>query len=157
MFILSSCTPTPEKTIITTPERTISTPERTTTTLERTEKVVLPADPVRLTIHQRNQAIIPGSNGQIKIRLGDITGGQVMLSITKDNELIFEPQSIQPGEVIQIHSGDEKLYIKIVRLCNFLIGDDFGEVVVSKSKLEPGISSSQDSQQDAPAEADKPR
>ncbi len=124
---------------------------------ERTEKVVLPADPVRLTIHQRNKATIPGSKGQIKIHLGDITGGQVMLSVTKADEgLLVEPHSVHTGDVIQVQLGDEELYIKVVRLRNFLLGDDFGEVVVSKSQLEPGISSSQDSQHALP-ETDEPQ
>ncbi len=132
--ILSSCTSIPE------------------------EMVLLPADPVRLAIHEGNEAAIPGSKGQIKIHLGDITGGQVMLSVTKaDEEQLVDPYSVRPGEVIQVQLGDEELYIKVVKLHNFLLGDDFGEFEVSKSPLEPGISSSQDSQQGAPVDADKPK
>lgn len=119
--------------------------------------VVLPADPVTLVIHQRKEASIPGSKDQIKIHLGDITGGQVMLSVTNaDEDLLVDPHSVHAGDVIQVQLGDEELYIKVVNLCNFLIGDDFGELVVSKTRLEPGVSPSQESQQGAPSDADKP-
>ena len=125
MVVLSSCTSTPD----------------------RAAAAVLPKDPVLIVLHQRSDAAIPGSQGQIRIKLGDITGGQVMLSVTKgEDELLVEARSVRAGDVVEVTYAGEKLYVKVVRLCNFMLGDDFGEFAISKSPQEPEASSADGSQ-----------
>lgn len=149
IVISSSCATPPEntETIVHEAEQTeVISPEP-----EKPEPVVLPEDPITLSIHQRREQAIPGTDGSIKVRLGDITGGQAMFSVTKDGrEFLVEPRSVHADDVIEVQLDDDVLFIKVVRLRNFLFGDDFGEVVVSKSRLEPGISSVQDNQDDTP-------
>ena len=80
-----------------------------------------------------------------------------MISVTgADEAQLVDPHSVRPGEVVRVQLGDEELFIKVIRLRNFLLGDDIGEFDVSKSRLEPGIISSQDSQ-GAPVDVDRPR
>ncbi|HEV2295490.1 MAG TPA: hypothetical protein VGR35_16695 [Tepidisphaeraceae bacterium] len=87
-----------------------------------------PLDPagVRLTIKQRGNGWLPG--GKLKLHLDDITGQQVIVSVTDHaGRVILAPQSVKKGDRFTV-SGME---ISLVRLENMLVGSaDFGEFEV---------------------------
>ena len=89
-------------------------------------------DPVRIAVHQHNAAPVPGAKGDILVRLGDITGGQVMLSVERaSGDILVEPRSVRDGDVIPFPMGGRTHYVTVIRLANYLVGDDFGEFELS--------------------------
>lgn len=95
-------------------------------------RLSLPTDPVRLTIVQRQSKGIPGSNKSVRVRVGDITGRQVLLSIRRPfGGTIVDTVSVKKGDVVPFDLGDQRYFLKVVKLRNVLTGDDFGVFEVS--------------------------
>jgi hypothetical protein len=103
----------------------------------------LPSKSVDMTIVQREERAIPGSDGSVRIRLGDITEGQVLLSVvTTDDKYLLETTSVSVGSSVEFSVGKQKYTIRVKELRNFLIGDDFAKISVEagsrKSVQEKG-------------------
>ena len=97
-------------------------------------KLMLPSDPVRLTIVQRQAKAIPGSRGTIKVKLEDITGRQVLLSVRGAlGQPILDTVSVRKGDVVDFELGGQRYYLKVIELKNFITGDDFGVFELSSS------------------------
>jgi len=101
----------------------------------------LPAEPVELTILQRRSKAIPGSEDRILLQLGDITVGQVLLSVRSDHgKLLLDDTSVEPGEVAKFTVADKTFYIRLRELTNVLLGtNDFGvfEIWSNPPPVEP--------------------
>ena len=82
---------------------------------------------MRITIKQRTSAWLPG--GKFKLHLDDITGGQVLVSVTdRDDKVIEGPRSVRKDDAFTVGG----LRVAVVRLENMLAGSgDFGEFDVS--------------------------
>jgi hypothetical protein len=88
--------------------------------------VVAPAVPSRVTIVQRKSQPLPGTNGSIVARIGDITGGQVLLTIDDaGGQPLVNTLPMREGDSTQFTVGAAKFEIELVELKNFLTGDDF--------------------------------
>ena len=95
-------------------------------------RLELPADRVHITLLQRTAKALPGSKGTVKLKIGDITDGQVLLSIHGPRDTtIVDTCSVSPGKVVPFEVGGTKYYLRVVDLRNFAIGDDFGVFEVS--------------------------
>ena len=98
----------------------------------------LPADPLEMTILQRQTRAIPGSGKRVLIRLGDVTGGQVLLTIhTNHNTVLLDTRSVKPGDVVPFDVGEQRFFLSVTDLRNFLTGDDFGVFEVSATRPAP--------------------
>ncbi len=87
----------------------------------------LPADPVQITLIQRHSRSLPGSNGTVRLNIGDITGGQVLMSIHgPGTKTIVDTCSVWPGKVVPFEVGRTTYYLGVIQLRNFAVGDDFG-------------------------------
>jgi len=107
----------------------------------------LPSESVDLTIVQREERAIPGSDGSVKIRLGDITDGQALLSIgTTNDEFLVEKKSVAQGDSVRFSLGDKKYVLRVRELRNVLLGDDFAIVEVTEVN-----------QKDSPEKEESPR
>ena len=94
----------------------------------------LPTEPVRMTIVQRHAKPIPGSKNMVGVRIGDITGGQVLLTVDRMcRKAIVDTVSVQTGDVIPFRLGENQYYLKVIELRNLLIGDDFGVFDISST------------------------
>lgn len=80
-------------------------------------------DGVQLTVKQHSSAWLPG--GKLKLHLDDITGRQVIVSVTDaDEKVVLSPKSVKKGETFIVSN----MKIEVVRLENLLVGSaDFGE------------------------------
>ena len=85
-----------------------------------------------LTVTQRSSKDLPGSDGRISVHVDDITGGQVLLTI-RDNggRKVIDQQSVRVDDIVDFEADGRKYLLCVVRLANFLIGDDFVEFAVS--------------------------
>ena len=92
---------------------------------------------VKLTILQRGSKPIPGSDGRVFVGLGDITAGQVLLSVTTDaGDVLLDDTSLRPGDAVEFHVGKKPFTLTVRALNNFLVGDDFGVVEISAGSPE---------------------
>ncbi len=89
-------------------------------------------DPIRLTIIQRHSKAIPGSRNTIKVKIGDIIGGQVLLSVHGVlHNTIVDLVSVEPGDVVPIPIGKNEYSLRVIELRNLFMGDDFGVFEIS--------------------------
>lgn len=95
------------------------------------QRMVVPAEGLVLTIKQKSNAYLPG--GKAKLHLDDITGRQVLVSVTDDNgHVILGPKSVKVDDVFDISVENETHQVEVVRLKNMLAGGDFGEFRVKR-------------------------
>lgn len=85
-----------------------------------------------MTIIQRDTKPIPGSKNTLKVRLGDITEGQVLLSIHgMYDKVVVDTVSVHPGDVVPFQVGENKYHLTVIELRNLFVGDDFAVFEVS--------------------------
>ncbi|MHC4535906.1 MAG: DUF5329 family protein [Planctomycetota bacterium] len=97
----------------------------------------LATDPVTLTIVQRHSKGIPGSDGIVVVKIGDITGGQVLLEILgADKHVIVDTVSVSPHDTVPFDVDGHRYYLFVKKLHNFLTGDDFAVFDISTNLLD---------------------
>ena len=109
----------------------------------------LPEKSVELTVLQREERAIPGSDGSVRIRLGDISDGQVLLTVVSGDEShLLERVSVSQDDKVEFSLGKAKYTVHIKELRNLFIGDDFAKITVAKnpeeSSAEKGRSADQE-------------
>ncbi len=98
-------------------------------------KLELPQEVTHLTVNQRSSKILPGSDKQIYLHIGDVTRGRVVVSIfTTRGQMLLDYVSIRPGEVASFRVNGESAHIKLLELKNAIIGQDFAEFELSKDR-----------------------
>jgi hypothetical protein len=69
------------------------------------------------------------------LKLGDITEGQVLLSVTSDGpDSLMDERSVQVGDVVEFQVAKKTFYVDIRELRNIAIGTDFGVFEISSSR-----------------------
>ncbi len=97
-------------------------------------RLSLGEEPVRITVIQRQIKAIPGSNKTITVKLGDITGRQVLTTVRGFlGETIVDTISLREGDVVPLQLSGARYYLKLVELRNLVIGDDFAVFEVSSA------------------------
>jgi hypothetical protein len=87
-----------------------------------------------MTIVQREERAIPGSDGTVRIRLGDITEGQVLLAIvTADDDHLLETTSVEQGEEVEFSVGGKRYVVHVAELRNVVLGDDFATITIAEA------------------------
>jgi hypothetical protein len=87
-----------------------------------------------MIVVQREARAIPGSDGSVRLRLGDITDGQVLLSIGTDEEdNLLERTSVAQGDTVRFSVGKQRYAAYIEELRNLAIGDDFAKITITKA------------------------
>lgn len=89
------------------------------------------------TIIQRRSKDVPGSRGYLNVRIGDITAGQVLVTVRRGGETVIDATSVARGDVLQLKLGEADYTLRLASMVNLLIGDDFVTFVVHESKFEP--------------------
>jgi hypothetical protein len=102
----------------------------------------LPEDPLRMAMPQRHEEVIPGSHGRLVLGLGDITAGQVLVTIhQKGGDPVLPLRSVKPGDVVPFKVRGQAYYLSVVELRNLLFGPDLG--VFELSQRPPAASQTQ--------------
>jgi len=88
--------------------------------------------PARLTIKQRSTATVPGSDDKLTVTVDDITRGQVITSVSHSKHgVLIGPTSFREGDAKTFEIESTAYRIRLKSLNNALIGNDFGEFVIS--------------------------
>ncbi len=92
------------------------------------------AEPIKFTIAQRHTRSIAEYDDDLKIHIGDITRGQVLLNIWGDHyATILDTTSVTDGDVIKFDYKGQTLYLTVISLTNVLFGTDFGKFELSST------------------------
>ena len=79
----------------------------------------------RLTLVQRHGAPVPGSDGRLHVHIGDITRGQVELTLShEDGRVLIPTTSVSEGDRLGFAIGGRRYHLAVATLRNRLIGDD---------------------------------
>lgn len=103
------------------------------------DRIDFPDEALTLTVMQRRHARIPGSRDWLEVRLGDITMGQVMLSMhDAEDGVVVEPRLVAEHDPVEFALAGESYVLSIDKLRNRLIGDDWAELsLVPKPAFKP--------------------
>ncbi|MEX2140884.1 MAG: hypothetical protein WD894_16590 [Pirellulales bacterium] len=102
---------------------------------EAAPSLELASKSVEMSVLQREERAIPGSDGSVRIRLGDITEGQVFLSVlAEDDEPLVERTSLSQGDSVEFSVGRKTYTVRLTDLRNVLIGDDFARITVAEAE-----------------------
>ena len=87
----------------------------------------LPEDPITISVEQSESEWIPGSAQGLSVHLGDISHGQVMLSIQdSENHVVVDGRSLRRGDVVAFEMGTRRHYFQLMEL------DETGALKMSK-------------------------
>ena len=89
-----------------------------------------------LVVYQRETVDVPGSNGELKLRLGDITRGQVHLSVTRAGKTVIERRSVKKGEAVPLDVGGQSYEIIVRDLTNHLADRDWATIEIVPRRSE---------------------
>ena len=93
--------------------------------------------PARMTLVQRHDTVVPGSQGRLRVHIGDITRGQVQLTLShRDGRLLIPPASAREGERHAFSLGGRRYELVVVTLDNKLIGDDSAVLEIYEGRSE---------------------
>lgn len=85
-----------------------------------------PFDEAKMTIYQRDAKEIPGSNGALRVRLGDITAGQVLVTVEgPGREMLVDKTSMKAGDTVSLVLTEENYILRLDKLINLLMGNDY--------------------------------
>jgi len=84
----------------------------------------------RVTVAQRSDGDVPGSDGRLRVHIGDITGGQVALTLkAEDGDVLVGTTSVRVGETVPFSYGGRRYRLAVEKLQNRIVGTD--EAVLS--------------------------
>jgi len=90
---------------------------------------VLASQTVQLVVFQRTSEPIPETQNALNLYLGDITQGQVLLSVGEHTTSdIVKRISVTRGDIVRFEYQTRSYSMKILRLVNRLTGPDFAVI-----------------------------
>jgi hypothetical protein len=95
----------------------------------------IPGLPSSLTVKQRSQTSIPGSD--LVLTIDDITRGQVQASIRADKDVLVQPAYLKPAEKRRFDYQKRNYELTLVELNNALVGEDFATFQLSEASPAP--------------------
>lgn len=99
----------------------------------------LPKRGLLMPMNQRERRKIPGSDGTLVLKAGDVTAGQVFVEVVDDDDnTVLDRTSLALKEYARFRVGKEEIFIQLVELDNVLMGNDICEFRLStrEPKLE---------------------
>ena len=91
------------------------------------DRLDFPWEKARMTIHQRASKKLRGEDGFLRVQLGDITAGEVPVTIFgPNNEVVVDTTAMQQGDTLPVPLARRGYVLRLDRLVNLPLGDDFG-------------------------------
>jgi hypothetical protein len=94
-----------------------------------------PEEAACLTVVQRRTREIPGWRGYLRLHLGDITRGQVVIEVHAGSASVVRRRSVRPGDRVAFQVGGRSYHLLVASLVNFLIGNDYGIFVAYEKRV----------------------
>lgn len=97
--------------------------------VNRSVDVELPDSEIAFTIRQRQEKEVPGTDGKLSVRLSDITGDVVLITLkTSDGYPVIDDKPMRQGDTVTFKSAKKTYRLYLEDLENVLVGDDFAEI-----------------------------
>lgn len=97
------------------------------------QQLDLPEEAATFTVVQRCSKRLPGSREYLRVVIGDITAGQVLLRLrTADGKTVIGQTSVKAGDHLSFLVGANRYTLSVKQLVNLLFGDDYAVLEVSK-------------------------
>jgi hypothetical protein len=80
---------------------------------------------VPVTIVQRTTEPVPGSIPELRIRIGDITAGAVLVHVMIGEDDVISQRTMRVGDVVPFPTARGERCLGLSQLSNVLIGDDW--------------------------------
>jgi hypothetical protein len=85
----------------------------------------LPEGGVRITLVQRHDADVPGTEGALRVHIGDITRGQTELTMSRaDGTLVVPVCSVKEGHRIKFPFGERVYSLGVLSFDTRVVGND---------------------------------
>lgn len=95
---------------------------------------IAPNVPQRFTLAQRRQVALAGTNGTVFVHVGDITGGQMLLTLQDSAGVAMMPsQLVREGDLKTFPIAGSSFDIEVIELINHLTGDDFATLEIRRA------------------------
>jgi len=92
----------------------------------------LPNGAARITVAQRSDADVPGSAARLRVHLGDITRGQVELTLAhSDGRTLVATTSVRETDRIPFVFGAQRYHLSVLSLRNRVAGKDTATLEIS--------------------------
>jgi hypothetical protein len=86
----------------------------------------LPWDRARMTIFQRASKKLPGEDGFLRVELGDISVGRVLVTVSGPNgEVVVDTTSLRQGDLVSLALAERDYVLRLDKLVNLPLGDDY--------------------------------
>lgn len=95
--------------------------------------VVLSSDPMVFDLRQRSGMQLPGGKDTPYLSIGDITRGQVLVTVQQYNGPTLLSKSMKEDDSASFTYGLQTLHLKVAKLTNRLTGDDQAQLELSAS------------------------
>ena len=94
----------------------------------------IPAEGETFSVMQRKRVFVPGTREYLYAVVGDVTAGQVMLTVTtNDGTVLVDQKSLHERDRAEFTMAGTRYAIVVEELKNLLIGDDFVELRFSRA------------------------
>lgn len=103
------------------------------------ERIDLPRGAKMFTLTQRAYHHFAECRGYVKLRIGDITAGQVEADLWIATQRVVTDRRLVRGDRLHFNVGKHRYTILLVRLVNFLIGDDYAVLVLYEKQIPEAI------------------
>lgn len=91
----------------------------------------IPWHKVTMTVYQRSTKKVPGSGGLLRLRLGDITAGHVLVSVScPDRQRVVDMQPMREGDAVPFSLEQARYILVLEKLVNLLTGRDYATFCV---------------------------
>jgi hypothetical protein len=98
-----------------------------------TARPAIPGLPIRIKVKQRTTSDVPGTGGNLRLTIDDVTGGQVMTSLgSPEGAALFGPVSIRTGDTKRFQFAGQQFTLTLDRLDNVLVGDDAAQFTIDQ-------------------------
>jgi hypothetical protein len=89
--------------------------------------------PVSMKVSQRTTTAVPETKGSLLLTVGDVTRGQVEVSLALDGKPVLSPISLKETGTADFELKENRYRLTLGRLENHLIGDDFVTLELSEA------------------------
>jgi hypothetical protein len=98
--------------------------------------LTLPAQGSTMVADQRSTTFVRGSDGRLRVRLGDITRGQVQLTLLADGTPLIAPTSVREGDTLPFVLEEKRYVLTVVELTNRILSGDFATLRITAGRSE---------------------
>jgi len=107
--------------------------------VKKEKKPAIILGPEKVTVYQLRSVNLDMLGEDVYLKLGDISRGQVPVTIVEGDTTVLRMQVMKEKDTLFFNYLDTPLSIRLLKLHNFLVGDDYADFIIDKDnrKIPP--------------------